>query len=472
MWQYLIKRLLLMVPMVWLISVLAFFISHNVGHSPLSTQCGSVLTEPNLLILRNCQEKVIDTYRLNKPPFYFALHSWADPDTLHRIIPEREKEALKRLLHFNGQWSEVNEWRRLQKNFLRKNLVFKLPKDSISKEEHAARVSRLKTARRRAFDLQYYGEPDRLHFLLNGLDSLYALDSVFLPLVAERQNLENQLKVLETSKSRWRIYLPRFKWYGFDCQYHAWLAKVISRGDFGYSMKKKNISQTIGSLFFYTAFLALLGTLLVLGLGIPMGILAARKKDGWWDRASAILVFAFRAVPEFWLALVLLMFFANPDFLDWFDSSFVSSNPTTWKLVTRYFLPVIAYSYGSLAVVSRVVRASMLEQLSSDYVRTARTKGLSQKRVLYRHALRNALIPLVTLISGLFPAMIGGSLILETVFQIPGLGKTLFDAILENDAPVILAMFSLLGLLTMIGYWVTDVLYHWLDPRIKLTRNT
>ncbi|MEM6346486.1 MAG: ABC transporter permease [Bacteroidota bacterium] len=470
MWQYLIKRLLLMVPTVWLISVLAFFISHKVGLSPVINQCGSVLTEPNMIKLRDCQRRAIDTFNLDKPPFYFSLHSWADPDTLHHIIVDREKAALSRLLQHNGQWALVNKWRVLQQSFLRKNLVFKLPQDSLTDDNRSVRVARLKTARRRAFDLQYYGQPKDLKRILSALDSLYSLDAVFVPLVAERQKLVEQLHLLETETNRWGIFVPRFKWNGFDNQYHAWLAKVIKRGDFGYSMKKANISQTIGSLFFYTAFLALLGTLLVLGLGIPMGILAARKKDGWWDRFSAILVFAFRAVPEFWLGLVLLMFFANPDFANWFDSSFVPSNPTTWKLISRYILPTIAYSYGSLAVVSRVVRANMLEQLSSDYVRTARTKGLSQKRVLYGHALRNALIPLVTLISGLFPAMIGGSLILETVFQIPGLGKTLFESIINNDAPVILAMFSLLGLLTMIGYWVTDVLYHWLDPRITLNR--
>ncbi|MEL7530081.1 MAG: ABC transporter permease [Bacteroidota bacterium] len=470
MWQYLIKRLFLMVPTVIMISVLAFFISHNVGLSPVISQCGSVLSGSSQIVLRSCQERVIKTYNLDKPPFYFALQSWADSDTLHRITELREKNALKRLLHFSGNWDQVNQWRSLEQAFIRKNLYLRLAADSISREEQALRAARIKTAKRRAFDLQYYGEPAKLRRLLHGLDSLYALDSVFEPLLAERQTLANQLALFEKERSRWKIYLPRFKWYGFDNQYHAWLFKVLSRGDFGYSMNGINISQTIGSLFFYTAFLALLGTLLVLGLGIPMGILAARKRDGWWDRFSAVLVFAFRAVPEFWLGLVLLMFFANPDFLDWFDSSFVPSNPTPWKLISRYILPMIAYSYGSLAVVSRVVRASMLEQLSSDYVRTARTKGLSQKRVLYAHALRNALIPLVSLISGLFPAMIGGALILETVFQIPGLGKTLFEAILSNDAPLILAMFSLLGLLTMIGYWVTDVLYQWLDPRIKLNQ--
>lgn len=459
-----------MVPTVWLISVLAFFISHKVGLSPVVNQCGSVLTESNLLVLRTCQNRIIDTFNLDKPPFYFSLQSLAESDTLHLIIGEREPEALQRLLRHNGQWVEVNKWRQLQKAFLQQSLRLNIKSDSLNIDDKMLNVSRLKTARRRAFDLQYYGEISQLRQLLGGLDSLFALDPAFLPLVAERQKLSSQLDVLEHQTNRWRLYVPWLAWHGFDNQHHLWLAKVITRGDFGYSMQKVNISKSIGSLFYYTAILALLGTLLVLGIGVPMGILAARKKDGWWDRASALLVFAFRAVPEFWLGLVLLMFFANPDYLDWFDSVFVSSNPTPWKNITRYVLPMIAYSYGSLAVVSRLVRASMLEQLSSDYVRTAHTKGLSSRRVVYGHALRNALIPLVTLLSGLFPAMIGGSLILETVFNIPGLGKALFEAVLNNDAPVILAMFSLLGFLTMLGYWVTDILYHWLDPRINFAK--
>ncbi|MEL6843279.1 MAG: ABC transporter permease, partial [Bacteroidota bacterium] len=114
------------------------------------------------------------------------------------------------------------------------------------------------------------------------------------------------------------------------------------------------------------------------------------------------------------------------------------------------------------------VRSNMLEQLNSDYVRTARAKGLSYKRVVYRHALRNALIPLISIFSGLLPAMVGGALILETVFGIPGMGRELFVAIKANDAPLLLAMFSLLGFLTMLGYLLTDFIYQWADPRIRL----
>lgn len=468
MWRYLIKRLLLILPTLWLISVLAFMISHKVGVSPVLGQCGSILTQRNLAVLRSCQQQKIKRFRLDKPPFYFAIQSLAEPDTLYRILEARERDALEYLLHQHGNWANVQEWRRSQKRLLRQSLALKAETDSLRSEARELQTGRIKTLQRRVNDLQFYGDFRQLGQIVAGIDSLCQLDSVFVPLFEERSQLHVQLEVLRQAEERWRLFVPSFQWHGFDNQYHAWLSNVLRRGDFGYSMNNSNISDKIGSLFYYTAILALLGSILILLIGVPMGVLAAQQKDGWWDRLSAMLVFAFRAVPEFWLGLVLLMFFANPDYLNWFDSVFVPSNPTPWKLVSRYILPLIAYSYGSLAIVSRTVRASMLEQLNSDYVRTARAKGLSYKRVVYRHALRNALIPLVSIFAGLLPAMVGGSVILETVFGIPGMGRELFVAIKDNDAPILLAMFSLLGFLTMLGYLLTDILYQLVDPRIRL----
>ncbi|MEL6653223.1 MAG: ABC transporter permease, partial [Bacteroidota bacterium] len=412
MWRYLIKRLLLILPTLWLISVLAFMISHKVGVSPVLGQCGSILTQRNLTAFRSCQQQKIKRFHLDKPPFYFAIQALAEPDTLYTILDARERDALEYLLHQHGNWANVQQWRKLQKRFLRRSLSLNPNADSLNAEARELRVGRVKTLRRRVNDLHYYGDLGHLSQIMTGIDSLCQLDSIFAPLFEERSQLSFQLETLSQSESRWRLYVPSFQWYGFDNQYHAWLSNVLRRGDFGYSMNNSNISDKIGSLFYYTAILALLGSVLILLIGVPMGVLAAQNKDGWWDRLSAIIVFAFKAIPEFWLGLVLLMFFANPDYLNWFDSVFVPSNPTPWKLVSRYILPLIAYSYGSLAVVSRTVRSNMLEQLNSDYVRTARAKGLSYKRVVYRHALRNALIPLISIFSGLLPAMVGGALIL------------------------------------------------------------
>ncbi|MEL7342440.1 MAG: hypothetical protein AAGM67_18305 [Bacteroidota bacterium] len=186
MWRYLIKRLLLMLPTLWLISVMAFMISYKVGVSPVLNQCGSVLTEPNLAVLRSCQKQKIKRFQLDKPPFYFAIQSLAEPDTLHRVLEAREKDALAYLLHQHGCWANVNQWRVLQKALLRQALSLQAKPDSTSNQALEAQTSLIKSLRRRAYDLQYYGDLDQLGQILGRIDSLCQLDDVFVPLFEER----------------------------------------------------------------------------------------------------------------------------------------------------------------------------------------------------------------------------------------------------------------------------------------------
>ena len=133
-------------------------------------------------------------------------------------------------------------------------------------------------------------------------------------------------------------------------------------------------------------------------------------------------------------------------------------------------LPLIAYTYSSLAFLSRLMRVSMLETVHQDYIRTARAKGLSEYQVIYKHALRNALLPIITVFANVFPAAIGGSVILETIFTIPGMGLETYQAIQTQNYPVVIGVFTLTGLLTLIGYLVADVLYAYTDPRISLVK--
>ncbi|MEL6846718.1 MAG: hypothetical protein AAFP02_26230, partial [Bacteroidota bacterium] len=134
MWRYLIKRLLLILPTLWLISVLAFMISHKVGVSPVLGQCGSILTQRNLTAFRSCQQQKIKRFHLDKPPFYFAIQALAEPDTLYTILDARERDALEYLLYQHGNWTNVQQWRKLQKRFLRRSLSLNPNADSLNAE--------------------------------------------------------------------------------------------------------------------------------------------------------------------------------------------------------------------------------------------------------------------------------------------------------------------------------------------------
>jgi peptide/nickel transport system permease protein len=469
MTSYLLKRLVLMIPTMLVVSLLAFFISHGSPIDPIGDQeCGNPFNVENFAIYQACREQKIRDYHLDKPAFYFQLTSWANPGDLHLRVEPSKRAALERLLHQNGNWELVRKWELAVQHFISLQARFVPDTQLVS----PLQINSVKAIHGRAFNtlrnLPHQGRLESIKGVLRELGIGYQEHLAFGELEKERQNLLSLVEELEGNTQRWKNYLPRFYWYGLDNQYHIWLSGVLRRGDFGKRIfRNREISAEIGELFGQTAVMALLGTFCIFLIGIPWGILTARKRDGAGDRISAVVLFAFRALPEFWLGTVLLMLLANPDFLNIFPSSFNLSYPNPLDNVLKYVLPLVAYSYGSLALVSRTVRTSMLETLNEDYVRTARVKGLSEKTVLYRHALRNALLPMITLSASLFPALLSGAVILETVFEIPGMGREIFAAMNMNDMPFLLAIFTLMGFLTMMGYLVADLLYAWLDPRIR-----
>ena len=212
-------------------------------------------------------------------------------------------------------------------------------------------------------------------------------------------------------------------------------------------------------------------------ISIPIGVYAASRPDGWFDHTSAVLLFMAYSLPTFFVGTLLLFTFSNPDVLYWFPESGLQ-NPITFdptgslgeKLnhwIPHLILPFITFSYGSLAYLSRITRSSVAEETSKDYILTARSKGLSENKILWKHALRNALLPLITVVGQLFPIAIGGSVIIETIFSLPGIGWEAYRAVMNYDYPVIVAIFTLGGFLTVIGYITADLLYAWADPRIR-----
>jgi len=182
-------------------------------------------------------------------------------------------------------------------------------------------------------------------------------------------------------------------------------------------------------------------------------------------------------MPTFFVGTLLLLYFANPDNLSWFPVSGIQ-DPTSfdpdWNFWMKakhrmpyLILPVITYTYGSFAFLSRIMRIGMIEVVSQDYIRTARAKGLGEKKVILKHALRNSLLPILTVFASIFPVAIGGSVIIEVIFSIPGMGVEVYNSILNYDYPMIITVFTITGFLTMLGYLIVDILYAVVDPRIS-----
>lgn len=270
------------------------------------------------------------------------------------------------------------------------------------------------------------------------------------------------------------------KLYGLDkplpIQYLLWVKRVFTL-DFGTSFKDhRPVLDKIIERLPITIQINIISIFLVYLIAIPFGVYSATHAESKTDRLLTLFFFFLYSLPSFWVAVLLIMFLGGGDFWDLLPVYGVSSiGAESWpffqRLADRLWhlaLPVTCLTYGGLAYLSRLTRAEMLEVIREDYIRTARAKGLSERVVIFKHALRNALLPIVTLLAFLLPAMFGGSVIIESIFSIPGMGQLGFEAVLSRDYPLIMAITTISAVLTLIGLLLSDILYAILDPRIKL----
>ncbi|TWI67345.1 peptide/nickel transport system permease protein [Pseudoduganella lurida] len=257
-------------------------------------------------------------------------------------------------------------------------------------------------------------------------------------------------------------------------QLFLYLKKLLSF-DLGYSYRfNAPVSELIAERVGATALLGLTSLLLAVAGGVLLGVLCARWRNGRLDRAVSALMALCYSVPVFWLALMLVVLFGVT--LQWFPiggmqevgveagGRWALARDIAWHLV----LPVSTLAVYSLAVYTRFTRASMVDTLQEDYIRTARSKGLSDRVIYFRHALRNAILPVLTMIAANFGELLAGSIVIETVFSWPGLGKLTYDAVLNRDTNLLLSILFLSSLLVMATSVVLDILYAKLDPRIEL----
>ncbi|MBI4354884.1 MAG: ABC transporter permease [Candidatus Omnitrophica bacterium] len=268
------------------------------------------------------------------------------------------------------------------------------------------------------------------------------------------------------------------KLYGLDLplhvQYLRWVGR-IARGDFGRSfLDDRPVGEKIVERMPITLAINILSLSLILLIAIPLGVAAAAKPRSGFDQSTTLLVFLGFSMPEFWLALLLMAWLG----VAWGVlpiSGLVSIDGETWgwaarlvDLARHLVLPVFVAAFGGLAGLSRYMRSATLEVLRQDYIRTAYAKGLSSRQVLYRHALRNAILPIVTILGLSLPGLIGGSVIFETIFAIPGMGRLYFEAVMARDYPVVMGVLTLGAGLTLMGNLLADVAYAWVDPRIRV----
>ncbi|MFC1624505.1 ABC transporter permease [Candidatus Omnitrophota bacterium] len=266
--------------------------------------------------------------------------------------------------------------------------------------------------------------------------------------------------------------------YGLDkplhIQYIDWLRRIVCL-DFGVSfIDSRPVIKKITERIPITLGINLASIILILLIGIPIGVSSAVKEGSPYDRSMTVFVFIGFAIPTFWLSLILMDLIG----VRWgilpisgiksleFDKFSLFEKMV--DIAKHLILPVFVTAFGALAGISRYMRSNMVHVLKEDYIRTARAKGLSEKDVVYKHALKNALLPVVTILGLSVPGLIGGSVIFESIFSIPGMGRLFYESVMARDYPVIMGVLFIGAGLTLLGNLLADISYAAVDPRIKL----
>jgi peptide/nickel transport system permease protein len=273
------------------------------------------------------------------------------------------------------------------------------------------------------------------------------------------------------AKFRQKYHLDEPVW----TQYGYWVSDLV-RLDFGQEFERPHVAvrDELWERLKVTVPLSVISVLLSYLIALPLGILSAVKQRSLGDRATTLVLFLLYSLPTFWAGLLLILIFGQTG-LGWLPvlglhdkDAALLTGWAWWKdLLLHCVLPVATLTYGGLAYLSRQMRVGMLEVVRQDYIRTARAKGLSEKVVVMRHALRNSLIPVVTVFATILPVLIGGAVLVESIFNIPGMGLYAFEGVLKRDYNVVMATTTMSAVMTLFGFLLSDILYAVVDPRIS-----
>ena len=475
MFVYILKRLLFFIPTILIISVLTFALSKMTPGDPVRLALGNqdqgegsggasdkVAGEKAYLAMA-------EDMGLNLPAFYFQISNAATPDTLYKYIKKPERDNLERLIGTYGNWPQIEQYYRAIKNVEFAMLDTKQDSTTFTKgrivKENCAKLY-LEYKDRSVS--QYIAE------IVAASDSVPAMAAVN----AQAKLLQNSYLGVKATASTSKNYIPSIKWYGFKNQYHRWLSNFLKL-DFGFSYAdKRPVWSKIKDALPWTLWLNFISILLSYLIAIPLGIASARYKGSVLDRISTITLFILYSLPSFWIATMLIIFFTNPEYgMNFFPTNgvgTVSDDMGIFEIfaerAVHFLLPVFCLTYGSLAYLSRQMRGGILGVFRQDYIRTARAKGVSENKVVWKHAFRNSLIPIITIFASLFPAAISGSFIIENIFSIPGMGQIAFQALTGRDYPIVFTVMMFSALLTLIGTLISDILYVIVDPRISFEK--
>ncbi len=470
MFRYILKRLFIFVPTLLVISLVVFMLGVYAPGDPvlnlLTQQSGGESMDDK----KSGEEAYIKKWKelgMNLPVFYFTISSQASCDTIYRIHRKAHRETLEAMTNEYGNWNEVDLYYKQLQQF--ENTVLTFKPDSVSSRSWSRLRDNVSQLYLRG------GESSFTELAMERMDKSTAkINDTLNVLVPALTDLKSSYQNVKSNATTWKKYIPSFNWYGFNNRYHQWITRFV-RFDFGISYQdRKPIAKKIGDNIFWTMLISIISIILTYIIAVPLGVFSAIRKGTMADGITTTFLFILYSLPNFWIATLLIIFLCNPQYIQMFPAFGVGTEAAEGQSffsalgirIHHLILPLFCWTYGSLAFLSRQMRGGMLGVLRQDYIRTARAKGLPESKVIWKHAFRNSLLPVITIFANIFPLMISGSVVIEVIFTIPGMGKMLVDAMVAQDFPVVFTIVMMVATLTMIGYLIADILYAFVDPRI------
>jgi len=468
MFRYILLRLGYFVLTFFVVSLILFALSRLAPGDPVDKYMS--VDEPDdryesYADFMSRRQAIANQYHLDKPPFYISIVPYRLSKDMYQLSGRQMRKWYKQLVYSSNRpsvvWQYIDNLGQLQ-SYLNtpEGAKYINLKNELAKVKYS---SDLRTINAFASLLQIVDFEDQSEITSLKQNLLSHTSSLF----------EGHTDGLELS-----MFIPKIFLHGTNNQYHFWIKNFI-KGNFGLSdFDRRPVKTRIWDALFWTLLINFISIFFAYLISIPLGVYSADKVNGKLDRAVSLMSMMLYALPSFWVATLFITFLTSYEWLHWFPSGGLgrgegqTSFGRLLDLGYHLVLPIFCVTYIALAFIIRQVRSTLKETLEKDFIKTAEAKGLPHKKVLWRHGFRNSLLPLITLFANILPATIAGSVVVEIIFSIPGMGRLAFDGILQQDWNLVFTIMMLATLLTLLGNLLADLLYLRADPRISLTTET
>lgn len=450
---FIIKRLLFIIPTVFLVLIFVFFLNQYAPGDPVEAELRLEGFERGLdaEIYKQSYSNAADRLKLNRAVFYFSITPNYIVEEINEILPLSERKTIRRLLKIVKDPSPV--------------LAYHHALESISQE-----YSRQKPAGPITIinKMKLEEQPKEISIRFLELKSSYSDE------LSSFQDLEEAITKLNSSHPG--IVYPVFRWYGFNNQFHYWIQGLFKPTQIKSIKDGDPVLAKISKALKWTLSMSFIALILCVFISIALSMVQVYYLNTYFDRACDLFFYGLYSIPLFWFASLMVVFFTTPEYGAWTDIfpsigiKYWLISESFWVQFTESFkqliLPILCLTITSLPYLIRQLKSDLLKELDMPYILAARAKGLKSSFVLTRHALPNSLIPFISIISGALPSLFTGSLIIEVIFNIPGVGRLMYDAIVLIDWPVSFTILIIIALVTIVSYLLGDIANALINPRI------